>query len=326
MKAFKLLIFVFIVNVFSQCTMQNTESPGNLTPPTADQDADLPQLEITVGNHTRALHLEAFGDPSNPPVLIMPGGPGADYKLLLPLAQLANSYYVVIWDPRGAGLSERVDKEELYRESFNEEIDQVKSNFAAKQKVILIGHSWGGIMMAHYTAAHPDKVKQLILIEPGKLDMALRTTSKGGDINFLDGQDFFWQNEILTSSDHAVADYKAVEVLRKSSRNWTCHHSIIHNYPMWRFGAFQYYTIQNQVRHLPKNFNWATAIENYQGRITIISGTCGALSKSFQEKTNLLTLPDADFKTIEGANHISLFTDYANETVSVVREALEKSK
>lgn len=322
MKAMKFLLLVSIVSTFFQCAKLDTETPGNLVPPTADQDSGLPQLEITVANHLRTLHLQTFGNPSNPPVFIMPGGPGADFKLLLPLKELADSKFVVMWDPRGAGLSERITKDEIYNDSYNEEIDQVRSKLAPNKKVTLIGHSWGGTMMAHYTAAHPDKVERLILIEPGKLDLAQKGTSDGGSVSFLDGQDFFWQNELLTSKDNAVADYKAIDLLRKSSRNWTCDNSIIHNYPMWRFGAYQYYIVQSKANKLSKSFNWAEGIQNYGGPITIIAGTCGALSQSFQEKTNHITLPTADLKAVEGANHISLFTDYADQTIATVRQIM----
>jgi pimeloyl-ACP methyl ester carboxylesterase len=319
-KNFYLLTLLYFL--FAGCA-KNTETPANLVPPTADQDQALPQIKIHVAGHDRSIHLQTFGDSANPPVFILPGGPGADFKLLLPLKALADTYYVIMWDSRGAGLSERVTREELSLESFDEEIAQVKAAMAPNRKATFIGHSFGGTVMAHYTANHPEEVQCLILIEPGKLDLSLSAQSNGGNINYLDGQDFFWQNELLTSKDHAAADYKALEVLPKSSRNWTCDNSIIQNYPMWRFGAYHYYMVQKNSYHLPKDYNWAKGIENFPGTITIIAGTCGALSENFQRETNLQTIPAASFKAIAGAGHISLFTDYANETLNAVRNALQ---
>lgn len=313
---------IFIVFLITSCA-KNTESPGNLTPPTADEDPSLPQLKIKVAGYERYIHLQSFGDRTKPPVLVLPGGPGADFRLLLPLKALADNFYVVMWDSRVAGLSERVTKEELVLGSFDEEIAQVKAAMAPEKKVILIGHSFGGTVMIHYTAQHPDDVQRLILIEPGKLDLSLKPKSNGGNVSYLDGQDFFWQNELLTSKDHAAADYKGLEVLRKSSRHWTCDDSIIENYPMWRFGAYHYYTVQKNSFQLPKNYNWADRIEDFKGPITIISGTCGALSSDFQKETNLKTLPNATLDIIDGAGHISLFTDYAKETLTAVKNALK---
>jgi len=177
-------------------------------------------------------------------------------------------------------------------------------------------------VMTRYAARHPEDVDRLILIDPGKLDLSIGVKNTGGAVSFLDGQGFFWQNELLTSHDHAVADYKGIEVLPKSSRNWTCNNSIIVNYPMWRFGTYHYYILQQNSYRLDNDFNWANGIDQFKGTITIIAGSCGGLGKGFQEKTNLLTLPHADFKTITGAGHISLFTDFKNETIQAVREAL----
>ncbi len=315
------LIFVYLITVTSCSKIYNEEGMGNLVPPTAEQDPSLPQIKINVAGHTRAIHLQTFGNPSNPPVFILHGGPGADFKLLLPLKQLADKFYVIMWDSRGAGLSERVGKDELSIESFDEEVAQVKAAISPGRKVNLIGHSFGGNIMAMYAAKHPADVNKLILITPGKLDLASEATSNGGAISFFDGQDFFWQNEILSSKDHASADYKAIEVLPKSSRHWTCDNSIITNYPFWRFGSYHYYIVQKNVSKLAGNYKWTTGIENFGGHITIITGTCGALSLDFQN-INLRSLPGADLKIINGAGHISLFTDFADSTIATVRAAL----
>src|SRR5690606_31603894 len=312
---------VFILNSLA-CETLDTEKPGALVPPTTDQDVYLPQLAVNVAGHNRKIHLQTFGNPENPKIFVLHGGPGADFRLLLPIRELADRFFVVMWDSRGAGLSERVTEAELTINSFNEELDEVKSALSPDQKVTLIGHSFGGNVIIRYAAKFPENVRQLILIEPGKFDLSLNKKNTGGAVSFLDGQDFFWQNEILTSMDHAAADYKAVEVLPKSSRNWTCDDSIIENYPFWRFGTFHYYILQKNTRKLAKDFNWASGIDQFDGPITIIAGDCGGLGKDFQTKTNLLTLPQATFKVIEGAGHITMFTEYATETVSAVRTAL----
>ena len=320
-KRMSLIILLQVCALFSCTKILNEEASGMLVPPTADQDAKLPQINITVAGHTRAIHLQTFGNAANPPVYILHGGPGADFRLFLPLQKLADSFYVVMWDSRGAGLSERITKDELSVESFDEEVAQVKAAISPNKEVTLIGHSFGGNVFARYAAKHPQDVDKLILITPGKLGLENNAKSNGGDVSFLDGQDFFWQNEILSSKDHATADYKAVELLPQSSRHWTCNNSIITNYPFWRFGAYHYYIVQKNVANLPKDFKWAQGIENFKGTITLITGTCGALSLDFQ-KANLPSIPRADLKIISGAGHISLFTDYADSTIAAIRAAL----
>jgi proline iminopeptidase len=161
------------------------------------------------------------------------------------------------------------------------------------------------------------------LIEPGKLDFSINETSNGGAVNFLDGQSFFWQNELLTSSDHAAADYKAIDLLPKSGRNWTCDGNLITEYPFWRFGTYHYYSVQSHTAKLPRSFNWVKGIEKFKGSISLISGSCGALGEDFQSQTNLISIPNARHYKVEGAGHISLFTTYADKTIETVRESLK---
>lgn len=317
-----LTIITILLTVTSCNKISNEEAAGMLVPPTANQDTQLPQLRIHVANYDRIIHLQTFGNPANPAIFVLHGGPGADFKLFLPLKALADSFYVVMWDSRGAGLSERVTKEELSIAGFDEEVAQVKSALVPHKRVTLIGHSFGANVMARYTGKHPNDVERLIMIEPGKLDLSIKENPNGGAVNFIDGQDFFWQNELLSSKDHASADYKAITLLPKSSRNWTCDQSIIENYPFWRFGAYHYYIVQQNTFRLAKDFNWAEDISKFDRSITILAGTCGAQGEEFQRKTNLKTLPQAGFKSIPAAGHITLFTDFANETVAAIRAAL----
>src|SRR5580765_7283461 len=78
--------------------------PGNLIPKTVAEDPSLPAIDLA---GTR-FHAEAFGDANAPVLLVLHGGPGSDYRNLLPLQALADDgYRVVFWDQRGAGLSAR---------------------------------------------------------------------------------------------------------------------------------------------------------------------------------------------------------------------------
>ena len=64
---------------------------------TVIDDASLPQIEI---GGVR-LHAETYGDPSNPVVIVLHGGPGGDYRSLLGAKSLANTNFVVFYDQRG---------------------------------------------------------------------------------------------------------------------------------------------------------------------------------------------------------------------------------
>jgi proline iminopeptidase len=307
---------------FTGCGLHDPETPASLVPPTADQDPALPQLRVAVAGRQRTLHLQTFGNPAHPVAFVLPGGPGEDFRLLLPLKALSDRYFVVMWDQRGAGLSERVSKEELYLESFNEEIDQVRQAYAPGRPVTLIGHSYGGNLAVQYAAAYPGAVAQLVLIEPGPMDQNARDHYHSGIVSFRDGQDFFWQNQVLTSRDHAPADYKAVALMREAARGFTCDGSVPPEYPFWRFGAYYYYIIQKNVRAAGKSLNWAQGLGRPNGGLVLLTGSCGAAAVHFQRTYNLPVLTGARVVTIPGAGHIDLFTGYGQQTLEALRAHL----
>lgn len=304
------------------CHLPTVEQVGTWVPPTAEQDPNLPQLAVTVAGHRRVLHLQTFGEPNKPVAFVLPGGPGADFRLLLPLQALSDRYFVVMWDPRGAGLSERVTRAELTIDSFLNEIDAVRDALAPGKSVTLIGHSWGANLFLRYAARHPERVRQLVLIEPGGVTKAGREHEDGGAVNWLDGQDFFWQNQLLTSSDHAAADYKAISLLPGAYRNYTCTGERVTDEPMWRFGAYQYYVLTQTSAGGTSDESWLTAFRQFNGPVLIVAGTCGANRADFQTQYVLPNLPGARLETVPGAGHLSLFLPYRDATLHRLRTHL----
>jgi pimeloyl-ACP methyl ester carboxylesterase len=158
--------------------------PGNLVPPTADEDPLLPQLDVDVAGRARTLHLEELGDRAAPALFVLHGS-FTDYRGLRPLAvELSSRYHVVIWDQRGAGLSERIDEGEFSLDSAIEEIEAVRAALVPGQPVTLIGHSWGGGLATAHASRHPTAVHQLVLVEPMPLTAALMNEQAAEIIQF----------------------------------------------------------------------------------------------------------------------------------------------
>ena len=305
------------------CAPLSTEAPGAMVPPTADQDPALPRLRVTVAGHARTLHLDRFGDPARPPLLVLPGGPGADFRLMLPLRALADRYHVVMWDPRGAGLSERVPAAELTLDASLEEIAAVQAAVAPGRRATLVGHSFGGRLFAAYTARHPEAVAQLVLVEPGALVTPAPRDYEGGRLPFDVAEDFFWQNELLTSRDHAAADYKAVAALPGASGSFTCDGRPPTAYPMWRFGAFHHHVLTHTDHAPGRHFAWTAGIERFAPEVLVVAGTCGALRAAVQRRYTMPALPHARLVEVPDAGHLSIFQDHADALLAVLRTHLD---
>ena len=118
---------------------------------TTDLDPSIPSIEI----QGTTLHAETFGSNSAEVVIVLHDGPGKDFRSLLPLKRLANNYFIVFYDQRGSGLSNREDEKSLNMDQMIEDLHAVIAHYSDSGSVNLIGHSWGGMLASAYVAKYP---------------------------------------------------------------------------------------------------------------------------------------------------------------------------
>jgi proline iminopeptidase len=127
------------------------------------------------------------------PVIVLHGGPDFDHTYLLPeMDRLSDSFRLIYYDQRGRGRSARnVQPEEVSIRSDVEDIEALREYFQL-EAVVLLGHSWGGLLALEYAIRHPDRVSRLILLnaapasaEDYKLLRQARLQRSGDDIETL---------------------------------------------------------------------------------------------------------------------------------------------
>jgi pimeloyl-ACP methyl ester carboxylesterase len=102
---------------------------------------------------------------SNPPLILLHGGPGLSETVFFRRfnAELEKSFTVVYWDQRGAGRSfdPAIPRSSLTVARFitdlDELVDAVRKRLG-KEKVAVLGHSWGTALGVLYAARFPEKV------------------------------------------------------------------------------------------------------------------------------------------------------------------------
>jgi pimeloyl-ACP methyl ester carboxylesterase len=118
--------------------------------------------KITLGNITQWISIRAKNT-HNPLLLYLHGGPGTPVMPLFRYFQspLENNFIVVQWEQRGAGksFSWTIPKETMTIEQFisdlHELIELLKQRFK-KDKIYLIGHSWGSVFGLYLVQRHPE--------------------------------------------------------------------------------------------------------------------------------------------------------------------------
>jgi len=107
------------------------------------------------------------------PIIVLHGGPDFDHSYFLPdMDRLSDSYRLLYYDQRGRGRSAAgVEPEDVTMESEVADLDKVRQYFHLDRAAIL-GHSWGAVLALEYVLRHPDRVSQLILMNPAPASAA----------------------------------------------------------------------------------------------------------------------------------------------------------
>jgi len=330
MRTFRWLPLPLITSALGATACDDATSPshsGNLVPPTVAEDPALPATEM---NGSR-FHLETRGNPANPVIVVLHGGPGGDYRSLLRLSDrfngysLADDYFLVYWDQRGAGLSERVDKVELTIDTYVNDLDSLVSRYAPGRQVFLIGESWGGMFATRYINEFPSRVAGAVLIEPGPLDGATMERVKA-QMYDLDAQsewvdDRIWDRRFLSPDDNARMDYELMLGVR-NSRRWSPV-GAPNPAPVWRMGAAANKYILEDGRDSTGRFTYdfTTNLSAYTTSVLFIAGSRSEVLGESLQRQQIGRYPLASLEVVAGAGHDVVWVKSA-EVVAHVRQYL----
>lgn len=103
------------------------------------------------------------------PVIVLSGGPGNSCLQQEQVAiELGKHYRAILPEQRGTGLSIPVpfDSTTINLEEAVADIQRLLQKEGIS-RVVIYGHSWGAMLAMSFAAAHPEKVKALVLANPG---------------------------------------------------------------------------------------------------------------------------------------------------------------
>jgi proline iminopeptidase len=128
---------------------------------TSPQTLKHPQGDFIVVNGAR-LWYESEG--KGEPLLLIAGGPGYSHSYFHPFcSELADAYRVIYFDAFGRGKSDRAKSPKEY--SFDRDVEDIEALRKALNldKLVVLGHSYGGLVAQAYAVKYPASVKKLIL-------------------------------------------------------------------------------------------------------------------------------------------------------------------
>jgi len=317
---------------------------GASVPQTVEQDPSIPH--VTINGVT--FHAEAFGNPENPVVIAVHGGPGDDYRSFLSLKELSDEFYVVFYDQRGTGLSPRVSAEELTLDLTISDLNLIVDHYSHGEKVNLVGHSFGAMLVAPYLGKYPEKVDHAVLSEPGFLttETAMKYMAYFSSLVSNKGLNYYFQRiktwfEILHINgpdEQARADYiyahSGVSAGNKPRQTeFYCNGEYATGESVyWRRSALANQSIQNlggksefvsfDANGRPE-FHFTKGVENFDRKVLFIASECNKVIGEEIQSIHMQSFPNAELAVIKGAGH-DMFLGKPEEVVKVIREYLNE--
>ena len=148
-----------------------------ITPPPQKGDS-------TFWNMAEDIRLFHFSEGQGAKILTLHGGPGIPWeKPVRGFSLLSDQYQIHYYDQRGCGRSSKPFDRFASKDYFQnmttletklgiqaqlEDIERIRQ-ILGEDKLILVGHSFGGLLAVLYAAEYPENVKALVLIAPADL-------------------------------------------------------------------------------------------------------------------------------------------------------------
>lgn len=309
-----------------------------LVPATTTDDPALPSRSVAGYRY----HLEVFGLPTRPVVIVLHGGPGGDYRALLPLRPLSDEYQLVFYDQRGSGLSPRVPDAELGAEQALEDLHALVGSLSPHAPVRLVGHAFGAMLAAAYLDRYPDRVSHAVLAEPPFLTAErgdawfaairqgrppLSPASVGGAWRALmqslyvygpddDARRDFLHQQLgqLDVPDHPLAGYFCDALPRGAHQ------------PSWRSGARAFEATLAMARDEDGRFSRdvvSREARRFPHKVLLVAGRCNRIIGPEAQRQNLDLFAHAELAVIEGAGH-TLFAEQTEASLAVLRRYLDE--
>jgi len=124
-------------------------------------------LKSFESNDGTEIYYEEYGQGKT--LILLAGGPGLNPDYLKGFYdKLSKKYRCIILHQRGTGKSilSEVNKQTVNVDRYIEDLNSLYKELG-NEKLILVGHSWGGMLSFSYAANEPEKIEKIILLNTG---------------------------------------------------------------------------------------------------------------------------------------------------------------
>lgn len=321
-----LIAVVVVAVVFFVFGTGGTYTIGELS-----QRDDLEPVEQTLDNTyfeiSKDIQLHYFSQGEGKKVLIIHGGPGMPYSEPWPGLEEVEGYEFIYYDQRGCGQSTRpIDTFETSNYYENTKTLETSLGLTAQigdierirrilneDKLILIGHSYGGFLASLYAAEFPEQVEKLILVAPApliKMPMAAESLFDSIERKLPESEKNNYELFIKR-----YFDYK--NIFKNSDEDLVSLNNELGKYYMMALedeqvslpvnGKSGGWMIQALYLSAGQKYDYTEAISEAQVPTLIVHSGNDMVQTKEASEVYLNVFPHSEFVTIEDAGHMSFY-------------------
>jgi proline iminopeptidase len=284
----------------------------------------------------------AVGEGRN--ILVIHGGPGMPFlEPMSGLAPLTKEYRFHYYDQRGCGEStrpiDRFTSTNMYQNMMEldrtlglgaqiADIERIRQ-ILGDDKLILVGHSWGGFLASLYAAEFPEHVEALILISPANtlvmpqpdadsdLFASVRTKLPADQQPEFDAfmKEYMNFNTLFQKSE---ADLLA---MNEKFGEYYVQVVDVESTPMPKQGKPGGWMTWGMYISMGQRHDYRTALKNVTAPVLVIHGADDLQSEAASHQY-VDAFPNAEFAVIEGAGHFS-FEQQPEQFANIITDFLE---
>jgi len=142
---------------------------------------------------------------SGPTLVCHPGGPGFSSRYFGSMAGLGDGFALAMLNPRGTEGSDRpADPRAYATEDYVADLDEFRAHLGL-ERMLLLGHSHGGVVAQAYAARHPDRVERLVLASTLARFQAEQQGAMEAAIHLRSGEPWFEDSAAALEAEQAGA-------------------------------------------------------------------------------------------------------------------------
>lgn len=270
-------------------------------------------------------------------LVVVHGGPGAGMHMVIPMMQpLTESFTLIFYDQRGGGRSSLPeDTTQLQPRHFVEDLEAVRKHFGL-EKMNMITHSFGSILVAEYAKKYPDRLSRMVFhgstgpsrAEAGKYYRAQAEESiQSPDTILSKRASELLQSLLNGTASHPVETCREYEEISRqiliASGDSTSNEGTTCNAPPEAIRYYYQYTAQVAPRYFGV-WNYMEDLKEVAAPLLVVYGEQDTLGIPMQQQW-VEAVPNAQLRLVPNAGK-SAFSDNPKDAFPVVEEFFIGSK